>query len=137
MTARVAVFSFQSSARVRISRWGSNSSVHGILPSGMRSFTSAFSLFLSCQLIVPTCSQANTQIQIFGETPTSLEDLIKEHGELIKKGTLSEDGNFEVWADGSETERKREEGQEPWQQAEQKVLERMGKGEDVNKVKDE
>lgn len=53
----------------------------------------------------------------------SLEDLIKEKGQLIKKGTLSEDGNFEVWADGQTTERP-----EPaWLAAEKRVLERQEK----------
>jgi protein import protein ZIM17 len=35
--------------------------------------------------------------------------LIKEKGQLVKKGTLSEDGDFEVWADGSVTEREKSE----------------------------
>ena len=54
----------------------------------------------------------------------SLDDLIKEKGQLIKKGTLSEDGNFEVWADGSETPRA-DKGTAAWQEAEQKILKRM------------
>lgn len=58
----------------------------------------------------------------------SLDDLLKEKGSLIKKGTLSEDGNFEVWADGTETEREAP----AWKEAEQKVLSRMqGKSEEA------
>lgn len=35
----------------------------------------------------------------------TIEDLMREQGKLIKKGTLSEDGNLEFWADGTTTER--------------------------------
>ncbi len=62
--------------------------------------------------------------QIFGETPMSLEDLIKDKGQLIKKGSLSEDGNFEVWADGCTTERVEVAEEPAWKAAEQRVLER-------------
>lgn len=33
---------------------------------------------------------------------------MKEKGMLVKKGTLSEDGNLEFWSDGTSTERKRD-----------------------------
>ena len=35
----------------------------------------------------------------------TIEDLIREKGQLVKKGTLSENGDFEVWADGTVTNR--------------------------------
>lgn len=35
----------------------------------------------------------------------TIEDLIREKGQLVKKGTLSEDGDFEIWADGTVTSR--------------------------------
>jgi protein import protein ZIM17 len=35
----------------------------------------------------------------------TIEDLIREKGQLVKKGTLSEDGDFEIWADGTVTDR--------------------------------
>lgn len=44
-------------------------------------------------------------MKIFGDTKMTIEDLIKEKGQLVKKGTLSEDGDFEVWADGTVTNR--------------------------------
>jgi len=38
----------------------------------------------------------------------TIEDLMREQGQLVKKGTLSEDGNLEFWADGSTTTRVKE-----------------------------
>lgn len=35
----------------------------------------------------------------------TIEDIIREKGQLVKKGTLSEDGDFEIWADGTVTDR--------------------------------
>jgi protein import protein ZIM17 len=32
---------------------------------------------------------------------------MKEQGQIVKKGTLSEDGNFELWIDGKVTEREK------------------------------
>ena len=31
----------------------------------------------------------------------TIEDLMREKGQLVKKGTLSEDGDVEFWEDGS------------------------------------
>lgn len=36
----------------------------------------------------------------------TVEDLMREQGQLIKKGTLSEDGDLEFWEDGTSTTRK-------------------------------
>lgn len=33
----------------------------------------------------------------------TIEDLMRERGQLVKKGTLSEDGDLEFWEDGSTT----------------------------------
>lgn len=33
---------------------------------------------------------------------------MREQGMLVKKGTLSEDGNLEFWNDGTRTERKKD-----------------------------
>lgn len=33
---------------------------------------------------------------------------MREQGQLVKKGTLSEDGNLEFWSDGTRTERRKE-----------------------------
>jgi len=45
--------------------------------------------------------------QIFGDKHLTIEDLMREQGQLVKKGTLSEDGDVEFWADGSTTKRAR------------------------------
>ena len=33
----------------------------------------------------------------------TIEDLMRERGQLVKKGTLSEDGDLEFWEDGTTT----------------------------------
>lgn len=38
----------------------------------------------------------------------TIEDLMREQGQLVKKGTLSEDGDLEFWADGTTTKRRKE-----------------------------
>jgi len=45
----------------------------------------------------------------------TIEDLMREQGQLVKKGTLSEDGDLEFWEDGSTTKRnaKKEGSSEP------------------------
>jgi protein import protein ZIM17 len=48
--------------------------------------------------------------QIFSDTRVTIEDIMKEKGQLIKKGTLGTDGDVEFWDDGTETAR---EGSEP------------------------
>jgi protein import protein ZIM17 len=35
----------------------------------------------------------------------TIEDLMKERGQIVKKGTLSEDGDVEFWEDGTNTPR--------------------------------
>jgi protein import protein ZIM17 len=35
----------------------------------------------------------------------TIEDLIRQKGQLVKKGSLSEDGDIEIWADGTTTPR--------------------------------
>lgn len=44
---------------------------------------------------------------IFGDRKITIEDLMREQGQLVKKGTLSEDGNLEFWSDGKVTEREK------------------------------
>ncbi|KAH8676600.1 DNL zinc finger-domain-containing protein [Tricladium varicosporioides] len=48
-------------------------------------------------------------LNIFGDRNITIEDLMRERGQLVKKGTLSEDGDVEFWEDGTQTPRKREE----------------------------
>jgi protein import protein ZIM17 len=45
---------------------------------------------------------------VFGDKAMSLEDLLREKGELIKRGIVGEDGDLEFWEDGTTTVR------EPW-----------------------
>lgn len=33
----------------------------------------------------------------------TIEDLMRERGQLVKRGTLSEDGDLEFWEDGTTT----------------------------------
>jgi protein import protein ZIM17 len=35
---------------------------------------------------------------------------MRERGQLVKKGTLSEDGDLEFWEDGTTTKRRKEKG---------------------------
>jgi protein import protein ZIM17 len=35
----------------------------------------------------------------------TIEDLMREQGQLVKKGMLSENGDLEFWSDGSTTKR--------------------------------
>jgi protein import protein ZIM17 len=42
-------------------------------------------------------------MQIFGDKAVTVEELMKERGELVKRGTLSEDGDVEFWEDGTTT----------------------------------
>lgn len=37
---------------------------------------------------------------------------MREHGQIVKKGTLSEDGDVEFWADGSVTQREKKTAEE-------------------------
>ncbi|KAF7909192.1 uncharacterized protein EAE98_012271 [Botrytis deweyae] len=65
------------------------------------------SILITC----PSCKNRHVisdHLGIFGDRKLTIEDLMKEKGMLVKKGTLSEDGNLEFWSDGTSTERKRE-----------------------------
>ena len=46
---------------------------------------------------------------IFGDRKITVEDLMREKGQLVKRGSLGEDGDVEFWPD----ERYAEEGQQP------------------------
>ena len=41
----------------------------------------------------------------------TIEDLMREKGQLVKKGSLSEDGDLEFWEDGTTTERTNSKGE--------------------------
>jgi protein import protein ZIM17 len=42
---------------------------------------------------------------MFGDTTTDIETILKEKGEMVKRGTLGEGGDVEFWDDGSSTPR--------------------------------
>jgi protein import protein ZIM17 len=44
-------------------------------------------------------------LQIFSDKPVTVEDLMREKGQLVKRGSLSTDGDVEFWDDGTETPR--------------------------------
>jgi len=43
----------------------------------------------------------------------TVEDFMKEKGQLVRKGTLSEDGDLEFWEDGTTTNRGDKEFERP------------------------
>ena len=47
----------------------------------------------------------HTRLQIFKDSATTIEDILKEKGDLLKKGTLGDQGDIEFWDDGSVTHR--------------------------------
>ena len=57
--------------------------------------------------------------QIFGDKHMTIEDLMRERGELVKKGTLSEDGDLEFWEDGKTTKREKRDATESVSRSEQ------------------
>ncbi|KAE9973296.1 hypothetical protein EG328_004475 [Venturia inaequalis] len=44
-------------------------------------------------------------LKIFSDSRVTLEDIMKEKGQLVKRGTLSAEGDVEFWEDGTETSR--------------------------------
>ncbi|KAL5120865.1 hypothetical protein ACEQ8H_001051 [Pleosporales sp. CAS-2024a] len=44
-------------------------------------------------------------LKIFSDKSVTIEDLLREKGDLVKKGSLSPDGDVEFWDDGSSTPR--------------------------------
>lgn len=48
---------------------------------------------------------ATDNIQIFSDKSVTIEDLMKEKGNLVKRGSLSAEGDVEFWDDGSSTPR--------------------------------
>ena len=55
--------------------------------------------------MVTSIAELIERYQVFGDKSITVEDLMKEKGELFKKGTLSEDGDIEFWQDGTTTKR--------------------------------
>ncbi|KAF2477686.1 zf-DNL-domain-containing protein [Lindgomyces ingoldianus] len=44
-------------------------------------------------------------LKIFSDKPVTVEDLMREKGQLVKRGSLSTEGDVEFWDDGSSTPR--------------------------------
>ncbi|TVY91746.1 Uncharacterized protein LAWI1_G003633 [Lachnellula willkommii] len=75
------------------------------------------SVLITC----PECKNRHIisdHLNIFGNRKLTIEDLMKERGQLVKKGTLSEDGDVEFWEDGTQTEHKKDDGEKEKKQGE-------------------
>lgn len=84
------------------------------------------SILISC----PGCRNRHVisdHLRIFGDRALTVEDLMKERGQLVKKGTLGEDGDLEFWEDGTVTERNADSGEEVVNVAERKEQEEEGR----------
>ncbi|KAH8675936.1 DNL zinc finger-domain-containing protein [Xylariales sp. PMI_506] len=58
------------------------------------------SVLITC----PSCRNRHIisdNLKIFGEKNVTIEDIMKEKGQLVKRGTLGEDGDIEFWKDES------------------------------------
>ncbi|KAK4200202.1 DNL zinc finger-domain-containing protein [Triangularia verruculosa] len=65
------------------------------------------SVLIAC----PGCKNRHVisdHLKIFGDKALTVEDILREKGQLVKKGTLGEDGDLEFWEDGSTTVRDHE-----------------------------
>ncbi|KAH6691524.1 DNL zinc finger protein [Plectosphaerella plurivora] len=50
----------------------------------------------------PSCRNRHVisdHLNIFGDKKVTIEDILREKGQLVKKGTLGEDGDIEFWVD--------------------------------------
>lgn len=67
------------------------------------------SVLITC----PSCRNRHVisdHLKIFGDRKVTVEDLMREKGVLVKRGTLGEDGDIEFWEDGSTTTRTERQG---------------------------
>ncbi|KAJ4394352.1 hypothetical protein N0V93_003569 [Gnomoniopsis smithogilvyi] len=67
------------------------------------------SILITC----PSCRNRHVisdHLQIFGNKKITVEELMKERGQLVKRGTLGEDGDIEFWEDGTTTVRNERQG---------------------------
>ncbi|KAI0021078.1 DNL zinc finger-domain-containing protein [Xylariomycetidae sp. FL0641] len=61
------------------------------------------SVLITC----PSCRNRHIisdNLNIFGNKKITVEDLMREKGQLVKRGSLGEDGDVEFWEDGTMTE---------------------------------
>lgn len=62
------------------------------------------SILITC----PSCRNRHIisdHLRIFGQDGSTVEDVLKKRGQLVKRGTLGEDGDIEFWEDGTTTVR--------------------------------
>lgn len=67
------------------------------------------SVLITC----PSCRNRHVisdHMGIFGKDKKTVEDLLREKGVLVKRGTLGEDGDVEFWEDGTTTSRSERQG---------------------------
>lgn len=67
------------------------------------------SVLIAC----PSCRNRHVisdHLKIFGNRRVTVEDLMRERGMLVKRGTLGEDGDLEFWEDGSTTKKSERQG---------------------------
>ncbi|KAK3488977.1 zf-DNL-domain-containing protein, partial [Neurospora hispaniola] len=65
------------------------------------------SVLISC----PNCRNRHVisdHLKLFGDRRVTVEDLLKEKGMMVKRGTLGEEGDVEFWEDGTSTMREPE-----------------------------
>ncbi|KAI8631976.1 DNL zinc finger-domain-containing protein [Xylariaceae sp. FL1651] len=59
------------------------------------------SVLITC----PDCRNRHVisdNLNIFGDRKITVEDILREKGQLVKRGTLGEDGNIELWQEDAE-----------------------------------
>ncbi|PKS06481.1 hypothetical protein jhhlp_007229 [Lomentospora prolificans] len=74
-------------------------SVHNISKQGYHHG----SVLVSC----PECRNRHVisdHLNIFGDRKVTVEDLVRENGGIVRKGTLGVDGDIEFWADETDAE---------------------------------
>ncbi|KAI0146538.1 DNL zinc finger-domain-containing protein [Pestalotiopsis sp. NC0098] len=62
------------------------------------------SVLITC----PSCRNRHIisdHLNIFGDRQLTIEDIMRERGQLVKRGTLGVDGDIEFWEDGTQTPR--------------------------------
>lgn len=68
------------------------------------------SVLITC----PSCRNRHIisdHLHIFGNRNVTVEELVRERGQLVKRGTLGEDGDVEFWEDGTTTVRDERQGE--------------------------
>lgn len=60
-------------------------------------------IFVWVSCVLESCIADDTQI--FSDKSITLEDILKEKGQLLKKGVLGSEGDVEFWQDGSQSVR--------------------------------